>query len=86
MSATENLTGHEHEFLEKLLELHGQQGAAVLSARLQYDHLGARNASGNLVFLPDVGDLSRNVVIHSANASGTRGYTLFTGHANLDSQ
>jgi hypothetical protein len=56
----------------------------TLTAPLQYDHLGARNASGNLVFLPDVGDLSRNIVIHSANASGTRGYTLFTGHANVD--
>jgi hypothetical protein len=56
----------------------------TLSAPLQYDHLGARDGNGNLVFLPDVGNLSRNVVVHSANAAGTRGYTLFTGHADVD--
>jgi PKD repeat protein len=58
--------------------------ALTLTAPLQYDHLGARDANGVLTFLPDVGDLTRNVVVKSANAQGTRGYTLFTGRAAVD--
>jgi hypothetical protein len=56
----------------------------TLSAPLLYDHLGARDATGTLVYLPDIADLTRNVVIHSANARGTRGHTLFTAHADVD--
>jgi hypothetical protein len=56
----------------------------TLTQPLLYDHLGARDANGVLDFTPDVADLTRNVVIHSALATGTRGYTLFTGRANVD--
>jgi PKD repeat protein len=56
----------------------------TLTAPLQYDHLGARDAQGVLDYLPQVADLTRNVVIHSQSATGTRGYALFTYHANVD--
>jgi hypothetical protein len=55
-----------------------------LSSPLQYDHLGARDATGALDFLPHVGNLTRNVVIRSENPSGTRGHVIFTGHADVD--
>src|SRR5262249_26122617 len=56
----------------------------TLSQALQYDHLGARDGNGVLTFTPDVGDLTRNVVVRSQNAHGTRGYVFFTGRANVD--
>jgi PKD repeat protein len=55
-----------------------------LTQPLQFDHRGARDANGNLKLLPQVADLTRNVVIHSANPNGVRGHTLFTGHADVD--
>jgi G8 domain len=58
----------------------------TLSSPLQYNHLGAYDGNGVLDFLPDVGDLTRNVVVKSANPSGTRGYTLFTDRANVNIQ
>jgi hypothetical protein len=58
----------------------------TLTAPLRYDHLGARDPGGNLVDLPHVEDLTRNVVVRSANARGTRGYTLFTDQANVNIQ
>jgi hypothetical protein len=56
----------------------------TVSNPLSFDHLGARDGDGALTFLPYVGDLTRNVVVRSANASGTRGQTLFTGRADVD--
>jgi len=56
----------------------------TLSQPLQFDHLGARDGDGVLTFLPDVADLTRNVVFRSANINGVRGQTLFTGRANVD--
>jgi hypothetical protein len=56
----------------------------TLSAPLQFDHLGSRDANGNLEFLPDVGVLSRNVRVRSANATGTRGHVEFLGRAIVD--
>jgi hypothetical protein len=55
----------------------------TLASPLQHPHAGVQNASGTW-FLPDVADMTRNVSIHSQSASGTRGYTLFTGRANVD--
>src|SRR5262249_13653524 len=47
----------------------------TLSTPLQFDHLGARDGNGALTFLPYVGNLSRNVMIRSQSATGTRGHT-----------
>ena len=56
----------------------------TLAAPLQGVHEGGRDAAGNLDFLPHVGNLSRNVVLRSENPAGTRGHTMFTGHAEVD--
>jgi len=58
----------------------------TLTTPLQYNHLGGYDGNGVLDFLPDVGDLTRSVVVKSANPSGTRGYTLFTDRANVNIQ
>jgi hypothetical protein len=55
-----------------------------LDAPLNFDHRGARDADGRLEFLPHVGNLSRNVIVRSANPAGTRGHVLFTHRADVD--
>jgi hypothetical protein len=62
----------------------------TLTGPLVYNHLGARDASGVLQFLPQVANVSRNVMFASvdvaAGVSDTRGYTLFTYRANVSTQ
>ncbi len=60
-------------------------GAQIgLAAPLAHDHRGARDADGVVNFLPHVGNLTRNVVIRSANPQGTRGHVMFLHRANVD--
>jgi PKD repeat protein len=56
----------------------------TLAQALRFDHPGARNGDGVLEFLPHVGNLSRNVVIRSESATGTRGHVAFFHEANVD--
>jgi len=56
----------------------------TLSQPLRFNHKGARNGDGVLEFLPHVANLSRNVLIHSQNPSGTRGHVLMTYRAQVD--
>jgi hypothetical protein len=56
----------------------------TLNAALTYDHLGARNQDGVLELLPHVGNLTRNVVISSESATGTRGHMLAIHTADVD--
>jgi PKD repeat protein len=56
----------------------------TLTAPIGFNHLGARDANGILDYLPQVADLTHNVVIHSQSATGTRGHVLFTYRANVD--
>ncbi|WP_169978984.1 PKD domain-containing protein [Tautonia rosea] len=51
---------------------------------LQYHHLGARDGEGNIDFLGDVGNLTRNLILRSENARGTRGHSMFTSRADVD--
>jgi hypothetical protein len=55
-----------------------------LKAALQFDHLGARNSSGQIELLPHVAILNRNVVIRSENPNGVRGHTIYVARANVD--
>ncbi len=48
---------------------------------LEFDHKGARNAFGVLVGMPDVGNLTRNIVFSSENGSGVRGHVVGTYNA-----
>jgi PKD repeat protein len=56
----------------------------TLTSPLLYNHLGAHDTDGTLRFLPNVVDLSRNVMISSQDPKGTRGYVMFTGRADVD--
>lgn len=64
----------------------GDGRTITLTRPLEFDHRGARNLDGALLFLPHVGNLSRSIVIRSENPSGTRGHLLFTHHAHVDIQ
>ena len=55
-----------------------------LTTALAHPHGGGRDASGTLRFLPHVGNISRNVIVRSQNASGTRGHVLLTHRAEVD--
>jgi hypothetical protein len=56
----------------------------TLAAPLQFDHAGARDAVGRLDRTPHVGNLTRNVIIRSADPQGVRGHTLYTQQADVD--
>jgi hypothetical protein len=78
-------TNYVPQWEQPLIQSISSDGLTVtLSAALQYDHLGARDANGVLDYLPQVADMTRNVSIHSQNASGTRGYALFTYRADVN--
>jgi hypothetical protein len=55
-----------------------------LSKPLDFDHLGARDATGKLVLLPHAAILDRNVVIRSENPNGTRGHVMLLARADVD--
>lgn len=56
----------------------------TLTSPLQFSHLGARDIHGNLTFLPQAVDMTRNVVIASQNQAGNRGIVMFLDRANVD--
>src|SRR5205823_5398223 len=56
----------------------------TLNSGLKFDHLGARDTAGKLDFLPHIGNLTRNIIIHSESPTGTRGHTLCTIRAEAD--
>ncbi|MCE5269553.1 MAG: hypothetical protein LLG00_16880, partial [Planctomycetaceae bacterium] len=78
--STDQLTGQwEEVVIDRVL------GTRVfLKTALKYDHLGARNLSGQLELLPHVAILSRNVTVRSENPNGTRGHTFFTARADVN--
>lgn len=65
----------------------------TLSRLAAYHHPGARDADRGRMptvlrdgtwLLPHVGNLSRNVIIRSENAAGTRGHAFFAARAKID--
>ncbi|MFV0318425.1 MAG: G8 domain-containing protein [Microthrixaceae bacterium] len=56
----------------------------TLTQPLAYDHLAGRDSDGQIIGLPHVANLSRNVVVRSANPEGTRGHVMFTERAEVD--
>ena len=67
------------------LQVAAISGATVtLSAPVAFNHRGARNGAGAVEFLPHVGNVSRNVIVRSANPAGTRGHVIFVTHPDVD--
>ncbi len=63
----------------------GVDGVYVtLATALAFDHLGARNAAGEIAALPHAANVTRNITFASENATGTRGHTAFLDRADVD--
>ncbi len=74
-----------NQWEERTVQAISADGLTVtLNSALQYDHLGARDLNGVLDFLPHVGNLTRNIVIRSESATGTRGHMLAIHKADGD--
>ena len=74
-----------NQWEERTIQSISADGRTItLTSALQYDHLGARDLNGVLDFLPHVGNLTRNVIVRSESATGTRGHTIATHMANID--
>ncbi len=76
-----------NQWEERTVQAISGDGLTVtLNAALTYDHRGAKDQDGVLDpgFLPHVGNLTRNVIIRSESATGTRGHTLATHVADVD--
>lgn len=56
----------------------------TLAAPLRFTHPGGRNADDGIDFLPHVANLTRSVVVRSANPAGTRGHVLATERSDVD--
>lgn len=75
----------QNQWEERTVQSISPDGLSVgLNSGLTFDHLGARDSTGHLDFLPHVGNLSRNVVIRSESPTGTRGHTLSTYRSDTD--
>ena len=55
----------------------------TLSKALDFDHLAQRDPDGNVVLLPRVANLTRNVVVQSENPGGTPGHVADVGHGAM---
>ena len=83
---------HEYEPQWEELTIAGISGSTItLSAPLEFEHLGARDADetptvleNGIKFLPHIGNLTRNVVLRSENPDGVRGHTQFFGRIAKD--
>ncbi|SEN74507.1 G8 domain-containing protein [Nitrosomonas marina] len=70
--------------LEELIITDISDKTITLSKPLDFDHLGGRDTDGNIVGMPHVGNLTRNIRISSEDPYGVRGHLLFTERANVD--
>ncbi len=78
-------TNYASQYEEATIGAISADGLTVtLTAPLQFDHPGGYDGAGVLDFLPHVADKTRNVLIKSESATGTRSYVLFTDHADVD--
>jgi hypothetical protein len=81
----EHERGRDFQSRDEQLEIVAIDGDAVtLNRALAYDHPGGGEAGGGRKLLPHVGNISRNVVIASERAEGTRGHMMFLERANVD--
>jgi hypothetical protein len=80
---TETGTGYVSQTEERTLQS-VSGSVATLNAALTYLHRGGKTASGVVEFYPHVQNLSRSVVIKSANPAGTRGHVFISEHVKLD--
>lgn len=81
--STETLTNYTHNFDEKTID--SISGTALtLGTGLTFAHPGASNAAGTLTFTPHVLNMTRNVVVQSANHAGTRAHAIAVARADIN--
>jgi G8 domain len=75
---------------ERIIQSVSSDGRTItLASPLSFDHRGARDADGTptvvagIPLRPHVGNLTRNVIIRSANPAGIRGHTLYTHRSTV---
>jgi hypothetical protein len=56
----------------------------TVAPAFSHDHLGAGEVAGVGGLLPHVGNLTRNVIVRSERANGTRGHMIFLARADVD--
>jgi hypothetical protein len=70
---------------DEQVEIAAVDGATITLRRpLAWDHPAAHGTGGATALRPHIGNLSRNVVIASERASGTRGHLMFLARADVD--
>lgn len=68
---------------EELIAARFDGARVLLTEPLAHDHLGARDATGTLRYLPHAVSLSRNVEFSSDNPDGTRGHIMLGADASV---
>lgn len=58
----------------------------TLTTPVVYNHYGIRDYQGNIIDYTEVANLTRNVLIRSADRTGTRGHTAYHGRTAVDIQ
>ncbi len=70
---------------DEQVEIAAVDGATItIRGPLAWDHPAAHGTSGATTLRPHVGNLSRNVVVASERAAGTRGHMMFLARADVD--
>ena len=82
---TDGWVNLQNQWEERTIQaVSGDGRTLTLTAALQFDHLGARDFNNVLEFLPHVGNLTRNVIVRSESAGGTRGHVISVHVADSD--
>jgi hypothetical protein len=81
----ESERGRAFSSRDEQVEIAAVDGATITIRRpLAWDHPAAQGRSDASALRPHVGNLSRNVVIASERAAGTRGHIMFLARADVD--
>jgi hypothetical protein len=81
----ESERGRAFSSRDEQAEVAAVDGSSItIRTPLAWDHPAAHGTSGAAVLRPHVGNLSRNVVVSSERASGTRGHMIFLARADVD--
>ncbi len=70
--------------LEELVIADISGNTITLTQPMAYDHLGGRDTDGNMIGMPHIGNLTRNIVVRSENPDGVRGHGMFTERSKVD--
>ncbi len=77
-------SNYKAQWEEVTIAVVSRTSTVTLTAPLAFDHKGARVPDGTLDFLPHVGNVTRNVIVRSANPAGTRGHVIFVSRPDVD--